>query len=65
MALEIVEDDENTDRSALKSADEVFGYCASLALAVDPKLMPLIKEAQRRIRRRTNPEMLDVNGRYH
>lgn len=65
--IEIVEADDGTPRSAMKTADEVLGYCASLALASNPlggQIMVLIKEAQRRLRRHINPEMFDAQGRY-
>ncbi len=66
--IEIVTDDENTEESALRSADEVLGYCAAMAHTLSRKqaveLLALIKEGQRRIRRQTNPEMFDEQGKY-
>ena len=64
MSLSLTFTDENTDQSAMRSADEALGYCASLAMRYDNRLLPVIKEAQRRLRRRTNPEMFDDAGNY-
>lgn len=65
MTLTLTQPDENTDGSALASADEALCYCAGLAMAKgDTALLAIIKEGQRRIRRRTNPEMFDSAGAY-
>jgi len=63
--MEIATEDSKTDHSALKTADEVLGYCAaSISDFRRREILPLIKEAQKRIRQRTNPEMFDETGNY-
>ena len=67
----IITPDENTPRSAMRSADEVLGYCAAMATVISSDsdhpafdILKKIKEAQRRLRHQTNPEMFNPDGTY-
>ncbi len=48
----------------MRTADEALGLLAAMGMHIHPDFVKIVREAQRRLRLRTNPEMFDEEGNY-